>query len=187
MILSTLRRAVIMGLFAGPVFLTQPALANEEAQAWETVSQSTATAEVYAFIEKYPNGTFIKQAKAYMIDLLWSELNAPEKAPVEQTASLVSASLTFTTPLTEGTADIIGKTFEDLIKGKPLFPPIEGLPEQVWKSKDCSSCHEWQQANLCEQAHTYASDVGSENLTKKHPYGGSFKLNLRTWAAHGCN
>jgi hypothetical protein len=67
-----------------------------------------------------------------------------------------------------------------------LFPPVEGLPESYWKDQQCSNCHDWQRANLCVQANTYLSDVGSENLTKQHPYGGTFKQNLRSWARGGC-
>jgi len=122
-----------------------------------------------------------------MIDLLWVELatNAPE-TPSEATPLQSVTSVTFSAPLSEGSSDIVGKTLEDLIAGTPLYPPVEGLPEEYWKTKECSSCHEWEQANLCTQANTYLSDAGAENLVKQHPYGGTFKLNLRNWAQAGC-
>jgi len=73
-----------------------------------------------------------------------------------------------------------------LIEGTPLFPPVEGLPESFWKEQECSNCHEWEAANLCTQANSYLSEAGSVNLEKQHPYGGTFKVSLRNWAAGGC-
>lgn len=158
-----------------------------EAEAWERAKESGASAEVFAFIEKYPNGEFAKEAKSYMIDLLWVELaaNAPETSE-EDASQQAPAPVTFSAPLTDGSDEIIGKTLEELITGTPLYPPVEGLPEEYWKTQECSSCHEWQRANLCTQANTYLSDAGAENLVKQHPYGGTFKLNLRNWAQSGC-
>jgi hypothetical protein len=162
----------------------------DETAAWEVVQHATASEEVFAFIEQYPNGTFAKEAKARMIDLLWLELATT--APIDETAADPTvdmpdpAPVAFNVPLVEGSPEIIGKSLEELIAGQSLFPPVEGLPEQFWKEQECKDCHAWEQANLCDQANTYLSDAGAENLVKPHPYGGAFKLTLRNWAIDGC-
>ncbi len=162
---------------------------TQEALAWETVKESDASADVFGFIEQYPNGTFIKEAQALMIDLLWAEMATASPVTDSETAEPTSqdvVAVTFSEPLTQGAPEIVGKSLEELIQGSPLFPPIEGLPEAFWIAEECSSCHEWQQANLCDQANTYVTEAGAENLTKQHPYGGTFKQNLRSWAIAGC-
>lgn len=161
----------------------------EETTAWDAVKTSQTSAEVIEFIERYPEGAFIPEAKALLIDLLWTELDGGSIAPAVTQAETPAedfVAVTFTSPLTVGTSDVIGKSIEELIDGSPLFPPVEGLPDAFWKEQQCSNCHEWEQANLCTQANSYLSDAGGENLTKKHPYGGGFKLNLRNWAQGGC-
>lgn len=163
----------------------------DEIAAWEAAKQSATSEEVFAFIESYPNSVFTKDAKAYMIDLLWQELDDAGPGATAEAAiaaePATSTTVLFSEPLTEGSADVIGRSLKELISSTPLFPPVEGLPEEYWKEQECSNCHEWEQANLCTQANTYLSDAGAENLIKKHPYGGAFKLNLRTWAQDGCN
>lgn len=94
--------------------------------------------------------------------------------------------MTFSTPLTVGSPDITGQTIEELIAGTAKFPPIEGLPEELWVDHTCASCHEWNAENLCEQGNFYLGDAGVENLVKPHPYGGTFKQNLAQWAQGGC-
>ncbi len=160
----------------------------DETAAWDIAKDSTTSAEVFAFIEQYPDGAYAKEAKARMIDLLWLELATPvaDGAGAITSEPAEATPVTFTAPLTEGSADIIGKSLEQLIAGTPLFPPVEGLPEDYWKAQECSNCHEWEQTNLCVQANTYLSETGAENLIKPHPYGGTFKLTLRNWAMDGC-
>lgn len=162
---------------------------TQEALAWEAVKQSDASADVFAFIEQYPDGTFTKEAQALMIDLLWAEMAAASPVTDSETEKPTSqdvVAVTFSAPLTQADPEIVGKSLEELIQGSPLFPPIEGLPEAFWIAEDCSNCHEWQKANLCDQANTYLTEAGAENLTKQHPYGGTFKQNLRSWAIAGC-
>lgn len=165
----------------------------DETAAWETAQTATTSEEMFAFIEQYPDGVYAQDAKARMIDLLWLELAAapaaegaaePAADPVADMAE--PAPVAFSVPLVEGSPEIIGKTLEQLIAGSPLFPPVEGLPDEYWKEQECSNCHEWEQANLCSQANTYLNIAGAENLVKPHPYGGAFKLTLRNWAEDGC-
>lgn len=180
---------IVAGLLA-VVFATSFATAQDAAEkaAWEIAQQGKTSEEVFAFIEQYPNSVYAKDAKAYMIDLLWKELaeETPQQTALVTEPVETSTTVLFSQPLTEGSVDVIGRSLEELIASSPSFPPVEGLDEAYWKEKQCSNCHEWKQANLCTQANTYLSDAGAENLIKKHPYGGAFKLNLRVWAEGGC-
>jgi len=166
---------------------------SQEAIAWAGVKDSASSADVFAFIEQYPNGEFTADAQALMIDLLFAEMNtAPVEEDVvvvedaEEPTSLDTILVTFSTPLTQGDPEVVGRSIEELIDGSPLFPPVEGLPASYWETQECSNCHEWEQANLCDQANTYLTDAGAENLDKPHPYGGTFKENLVIWATGGC-
>ena len=178
--------AVIISLATAHGISAQEA---NEAAAWEAAKASGASAEVFDFIESYPDGDFTAEAKAHLIDLLWTELDGEAATPAateEAAPEEPVVAVTFSAPLTVGTPEVIGKSLEELIQSSPLFPPVEGLPEEYWKEQECSNCHEWEQANLCTQANSYLSDRGGENLTKRHPFGGAFKLNLRNWAQSGC-
>ncbi|SPH24125.1 hypothetical protein DEA8626_03174 [Defluviimonas aquaemixtae] len=120
------------------------------------------------------------------------ELAALEPPPAEPQAEPTSARPTdpdapigFTTPLAIGGPEVEGRSIAQLIDGSPLFPPIEGLPEELWKEQKCSACHNWTQEALCEQGKTYQSN--EEALSKQHPLGGGLKRALKAWAAAGCN
>ena len=67
-----------------------------------------------------------------------------------------------------------------------FFPPMEGLPEEVWKGKTCNSCHEWTRADLCTQAKTYIAKKPVKYQEKQHPFGGMLKINMRSWALGDC-
>lgn len=92
--------------------------------------------------------------------------------------------LRFDQPVPFGPFPVNGKTIKELAEGIPLFPPIEGLDESIWK-KECSACHKWNKARLCEQGKTYAKDP-KFILRHPHPYGGADKLALMRWAKSGC-
>jgi len=93
----------------------------------------------------------------------------------------------FDEPLTTGPAPINGKSIKELVKGQPLFSPIEGLNDKVWKDKHCYDCHKWDKVTLCDQGGVYARNEPDHMLRKQHPYGGAFKLALRNWSLSGCN
>ena len=63
----------------------------------------------------------------------------------------------FTEPLTFGPFPVNGSSLEQLSQGVPLFPPIEGLDESIWK-RNCSACHKWDRRTLCEQGASYAKN-----------------------------
>lgn len=95
-----------------------------------------------------------------------------------------SQPVQFDRPVDFGDPEIDGKSIAQLITGKPRFPPIEGLDKPIW-DKQCSSCHAWTQASLCEQARTYdQNDVSIMRLP--HPLGAHFKVALAKWAKEGC-
>lgn len=89
--------------------------------------------------------------------------------------------------LREGGPAVEGRSIAQLARGEPLFPPIDGLPAEVWQGRQCSGCHNWDRATLCAQGEFYTVGGGTENLRKAHPFGGGFKAQLRRWAVQGCN
>lgn len=91
----------------------------------------------------------------------------------------------FDRPVTFGDPVIDGKSIAQLIKGEPLFSPVEGLDKSVWEGKHCDSCHEWNEARLCEQAKNFAANDVSV-LRLQHPLGTRFKVALARWAQGGC-
>lgn len=94
------------------------------------------------------------------------------------------AQILFDKPFQFGEPELDGKSLAELIQGKPLFAPIEGLEKSIWDTQ-CTSCHAWTQATLCEQAKTYDKlDVSVMRLP--HPLGHRFKVALGKWAHDGC-
>ncbi|WP_292081793.1 caspase domain-containing protein [Mesorhizobium sp.] len=91
----------------------------------------------------------------------------------------------FDRPVKFGDAAIDGKSIAQLIKGQPLFSPVEGLDKSVWQGKHCDGCHEWNEARLCEQAKNFAANDVSI-LRLQHPLGTRFKVALARWAQGGC-
>lgn len=166
-----------------------------------TVAQaSRERADYEAYLAEFPDGVFSELARMEIEARSAKDpaakpggvktaaaAPAPKPAPAAPAPSASgSGELRFDTPLAEGGPDIAGRSIRDLIAGSPLYPPIEGLPESVWKNQKCSHCHEWTQDRLCDQANTYLAEAGTRALGKDHPYGGGFKRSLRNWAQAGC-
>ncbi len=103
---------------------------------------------------------------------------APTPAP--QTAAVPAFNEIWET----GAFPLRGRSLEQLANAIPLFAPIEGLPDDVWK-QPCSGCHQWTQERLCEQAQSYISNPANI-LRIKHPHGGIVKNALYQWASAGC-
>jgi hypothetical protein len=108
------------------------------------------------------------------------------KATEQQQAALPPPSqvLRFSEPIPFGPPPVNGQTIEKLAAGIPLFPPIEGLDEKLWK-RNCSTCHKWDRQTLCAQGKTYVNNPALA-LRHQHPYGGPFKVTLLEWAKTGC-
>lgn len=92
--------------------------------------------------------------------------------------------LRFEEPVPSGPPEVRGKTLRELAEGEPLFPPIEGLPEDLWQ-KPCTTCHQWNRERLCDQGNSYVPRA-AEVFRHQHPYGGVYKLSLMRWAQSGC-
>lgn len=165
---------------------SEPASAEELAM-WQQVQITTDSAFIQAFVQKYPNSQYRTQA----LELLVSSISVQsstlkiEKAP-GNTRPAPPALVTFDSPLPQGADHIKGRTFAQLIVGQPQFPPFEGIPDELWKGQQCTNCHQWDRALLCEQGQFYLSAEAERSLGKEHPYGGTFKANLRRWADNDC-
>ena len=92
--------------------------------------------------------------------------------------------LRFDDPITTGPYPVNGSSLRDLINTVPVFSPLEGLPEDLWK-KHCSACHKWEQQSLCVQAGNYVKDP-RQVLRKPHPFGGAEKIAMMKWSKSGC-
>ncbi|MDH3579726.1 MAG: hypothetical protein OEM91_03780 [Hyphomicrobiales bacterium] len=92
--------------------------------------------------------------------------------------------LRFDQPVPFGPYPVNGNTLKKLAESTPLFPPIEGLDEALWK-KQCTSCHKWNQQRLCAQGGTYVK-VARYALRHQHPFGGAYKIALMKWSRSGC-
>jgi hypothetical protein len=109
----------------------------------------------------------------------------PKAAAATPTPDVVNDALRFDQPVPYGAPPVRGKTLKELVEGKPIFPPIEGLPKNLWQ-KSCASCHKWDAKTLCEQGGSYLTKA-AEVFRHQHPYGGPYKLALMRWAKTGCN
>jgi len=92
--------------------------------------------------------------------------------------------LRFDQPIPFGPFPLNGHSLKELIDTLPLFSPIEGLEESLWK-KNCTECHQWNQARLCEQAATYVQ-TPRYALRVQHPFGGTLQIALMRWSKSGC-
>ncbi len=179
-------------------------LPDQSEQALIEKAQASGALEDYqAYAEAYPNGVFIELAKTEIVTMLEKlqpkqveDPDAKDKpelqvAAVEQPSAPASPTATeairFDTPIENAEDAVRGLSLAELIDGKPLHSPIEGLPEAAWKEQNCSGCHQWNKEALCAQAKVYTTTKGEKALEKKHPYGGSFKQSMRIWAVDGCN
>ncbi|NDR58894.1 caspase family protein [Aliiruegeria sabulilitoris] len=157
-------------------------------------AQSSGRVEDYrAYLDAFPTGVFAELATMEMAALA---AKAPETPADAQTAAQAPApadtlpampqDVTLEALLAHGDPVLDGNSIAMLVDSSPLFPPIPGLPDAVWKNRPCATCHEWTAEALCDQAKTYLADAGTRALSKQHPYGGGFKDVLRNWAGGGC-
>ena len=107
----------------------------------------------------------------------------PEEAEIAETPS---PTVTFGEAFTDVDEVLDGHSIRDLISGSPLYAPIDGLPEALWKKETCSSCHAWTQETLCTQGEFYSKQGLDALERKEHPYGGAFKREVMRWADRGC-
>jgi hypothetical protein len=158
---------------SGPEQPQVPAVA-----AYEAAAALHTVAGWEAFLEAHPEGDLAAAARSELSALASSEASAP--------AIPLPAEVTFDAPLTEVPEEIAGRSIAELIQGSPLYPPIDGLPEEVWRSQTCSHCHQWTRDDLCTQAQTYLTSPAERTLSADHPLGPAFRRVLRVWAGGGC-
>lgn len=170
-----------------------------EQQLWDSVRESRDPVQIMLFLRSNPGGVFAEDARALLVSAMSAELDGVEAEPnaplqndetdvfeaVPEVPDVVSPVF-FDVPMTEGVPEIVGLTIAQAAEGSPLFSPIDGLPEELWKGQSCNNCHAWTREALCTQAGTYLAQGTSRTLDQRHPYGGSFKSNLRNWAGGGC-
>ena len=99
-------------------------------------------------------------------------------------SALADQIVRFDQPIKGSAYPVDGNSLQQLVQGVPEFPPIEGLPEDVWK-KTCNNCHQWNQQSLCVQAKIYVKDP-KMMLRIQHPFGGPEKVAMMKWAQGGC-
>lgn len=165
-------------------------------------AQQSGTAEDYtAYLAKYPDGVYAEFA-AFELKILAEKAEratqAAEAPKAEEEEIVIAAApsraapapmgtdLTFTMPFTVGEEPLLGRSIEQIVELSPLFAPIEGIPEAMWKDQTCSNCHQWTKEALCAQGTTYVAATDDKAVSKPHPFGGNFKVNLRAWADGGC-
>lgn len=157
----------------------------DEAALIARAQASGAAADYQAYLQAFPQGVFSELARMELATL--AEKPAPPTLPpAPPTQPAPTLRVTYSSPLTTGDPETIGRSIEELARGSPLYPPIEGIPEALWKGQPCSACHTWTRAALCDQSKTYQGSAAERSLTKQHPYGHGFKQNLRAWAQGGC-
>lgn len=110
--------------------------------------------------------------------------SAPKVAAKPSAPARPDDNLRFDQPVPFGPFPVNGNSLKDLALRIPLFPPIEGLPDELWK-KNCTTCHKWNQERLCAQGKTYVKSA-RHVLRHQHPYGGAYKLALMKWSRSGC-
>lgn len=169
-----------------PAAPVQPTIS--EAEMFVT-AQSAGTPEAFeAYLAAFPDGRYAGLAQAELAVLMAATASSQAKEePVQLAATTPTGPLGFDQPLQSGSDAVLGRSISELAQGKPVVPPVEGLPDSVWAHLQCSGCHNWNRKNLCDQGNFYAGKEDSVVSRIKHPYQGDFKLALKRWASEGCN
>jgi hypothetical protein len=107
---------------------------------------------------------------------------APAAEPTEADLGAVA----YDVPLVNAGSNLTGKRISEVLALSPIYPPIEGLPEQVWKGKHCTDCHKWDRRALCDQGKFFVDHQVEIPLGEIHPLGGYFRRVLKVWASQGC-
>lgn len=175
-----------------------PAGPSDAEQKMFQAAQSEGSASGYqAYLQAFPKGIFAEFAKQELAALKADGTSDPvgqggqaeaetATAPSPKVTDKAPTTVTFDQPFDLGLPGLENVTIADIVKQSPMFPPVEGLPEEYWKDKTCSNCHQWTKERLCEQSNVYLSLNMQRSLDKQHPFGGALKRNLKTWAAGGC-
>lgn len=195
-------RSLLTDLLAGELNVATPAppeppeVSPAEEEMIARAQTSGELADYEAYLAQFPSGVFAEFARSEIATQQARDPIADEPsdvvaaAPAPKVAEpMIEAPLgdiAFDTPLVSQLPEINGRTIAELIDGSPLFPPIEGIPDELWKGQACSNCHNWSRDALCTQATVYLGTSAQRSLKKEHPYGGEFKSAMRKWAENDC-
>ena len=195
-LLSEVMEEELAGNASKPAAAPQQGPTEEEQQMFEAVQADPSEAAYTAYLQTYPDGVFSEFAQQELAalrsksghDPVGSGSGLTDLAKKSEPAEEVKTPgiVTFHSPLAATDTPVDGRSIAELIGASPMFPPIEGLPDEYWKGQTCSNCHEWNRERICTQANTYLSLNTQRSLDKQHPFGGILKRNLKAWAAGGC-
>jgi tetrahydromethanopterin S-methyltransferase subunit B len=175
--------ALLTALFISVPTVGTAAEGDLESLMWQLVSTSEEVSKLEAFIESYPDSVHLQEARAIIEQLKLRE-NVYE---LEESIFDSIGQVSFDQPLAFGNQQIIGRTLLQILDESPAYPPVEGLPEAMWKENTCQDCHSWTREALCVQAGNYVAMDPGKYREKLHPFGGLLKINLRNWAQNGCS
>ncbi|MCX7889135.1 MAG: caspase family protein [Rhodobacteraceae bacterium] len=165
--------------------------ATDEAALWESVKDGSDPVKLQLYLWAFPQGSHRTEAEALLaaINAGGGAAAAGETGGQTSQANSQGAEsmlVTFSTPIRSGEPQIVGRSIEELIRSEPLFPPFEGIPDELWKGQHCTNCHQWTRDRICEQAQFYLGAEAARSLEKPHPLGLGFKQTLKAWAQAGC-
>ena len=157
--------------------MSSPVWADEAEDRWNVIKDSGDAALISQFRENFPGSKFDLDALVILAALIAQSDtgDAPNAGGVK-----------FSEPLAGFGDTLESYSLSQLLTASPAFPPIEGLPDEFWKEKNCANCHQWTQESLCTQATHYTTDENVHRLNIKHPLGRPFKEALKVWAEGGC-
>jgi hypothetical protein len=134
-----------------------------ELNLFEKAIMTNAPEDYRRYLDAFPNGTYADLARLTLNNLT-GLTPAPEPEPEPDLTTL----------------DIPA-----FIKLTAMYPPIEGLPAEIWQDVPCSTCHNWTPEALCTQGQRYQTSTIAQG-SKDHPFGGILQGKLQDWAAQGC-
>jgi len=131
-----------------------------ELDLFEQAIMTNAPVDYRRYLDAFPSGTYADLAR-----LTLNNLTGLTAAPAEPDLS---------------TLDIPAFT-----KLTAMYPPIEGLPAEIWQNVPCAACHNWTPEALCTQGQRYQTKTIAQGSTD-HPFGGIMQGKLKDWTAQGC-
>ena len=188
---------LLAGLVAAPALAQDLKTPTErELELIERAQQTGQAVDYRAYLREFPEGVFAELARIELgpdddrTDPNQAASNPAVAAPQPNVSTTVpsgaSMAVGWEVPLAGFTPEVNGRTLAQIVEGSPLFSPIEGIPDELWKDQTCSNCHEWTQERLCEQAQVYLGPLAEQSLAKQHPLGGGLKQAMQAWAAWDC-
>jgi uncharacterized caspase-like protein len=156
-------------------------------QADFTIARSDGSVAAWEeFLRRHPDGIFREAAESELAAARAARGVDPDAPPAEESGPF-DFDVFFDQPLQAGGEGVEGKSIAELVeKGSPLFPPFDGVPEQMWKGQHCANCHEWTRPALCDQGNFYVKNGIGAGVGPVHPLGTGFRRALMTWAGQDC-